>query len=105
MAQALAAAELATYDEVKGQLKSKVGMTDGLPLTLCTAFASGYVSTVRDGYAAVTTFTHVSMVGLLHWRVHKRHVSTASGRTFPRFSGCSLWLLSGCSLWLLSGCS
>lgn len=47
-ATALAAAELATYDEVKGQLKSKVGMQDGLPLTLCTAFASGYVSTVAS---------------------------------------------------------
>ena len=44
----MAAAELATYDEVKGQLKAKVGMTDGLPLTLCTAFASGYVSTVAS---------------------------------------------------------
>jgi len=47
-ATALAAAELATYDEVKGQLKAKAGMTDGLPLTLCTAFASGYVSTVAS---------------------------------------------------------
>jgi len=47
-ATALAAAELATYDEVKGQLKSKVGMTDGLPLTISTAFASGYVSTVAS---------------------------------------------------------
>jgi len=47
-ATALAAAELATYDEVKGLLKSKAGFTDGLPLTLCTAFASGYVSTVAS---------------------------------------------------------
>lgn len=47
-ATALAAAELATYDEVKGQLKSKVGMQEGLLLTLCTAFASGYVSTVAS---------------------------------------------------------
>merc|ERR1719446_176163 len=47
-ATALAAAELATYDEVKGQLKAKAGMQDVLALTLCTAFASGYVSTVAS---------------------------------------------------------
>jgi len=47
-ATALAAAELATYDEVKIQLKSKAGMQDGLLLTLTTAFASGYVSTVAS---------------------------------------------------------
>jgi len=47
-ATALAAAELATYDEVKVQLKSKAGMQDGLLLTLCTAFTSGYVSTVAS---------------------------------------------------------
>jgi len=47
-ATALAAAELATYDEVKGLLKAKAGMSDGLALTICTAFASGYVSTVAS---------------------------------------------------------
>lgn len=46
--QALAAAELATYDEVKGLLKSKAKMTEGLLLTVCTAFVSGYVSTVAS---------------------------------------------------------
>ena len=46
--QALAAAELATYDEVKGLLKAKAGMKDGLLLTCCTALASGYVSTVAS---------------------------------------------------------
>ena len=101
MAQALAAAELATYDEVKGQLKSKVGMTDGLPLTLCTAFASGYVSTVRDGYAAVT---------YLYTRLHGGIV-TLAGTQASRLHGqwahlsSPLWLLSGCSLAALSGCS
>lgn len=47
-ATALAAAELATYDEVKGLLKSKAKMTEGLLLTVCTAFVSGYVSTVAS---------------------------------------------------------
>ena len=47
-ATALAAAELATYDEVKTVLKAKAGMVDGLSLTLCTAFCSGYVSTVAS---------------------------------------------------------
>jgi len=47
-ATALAAAELATYDEVKTQLKKHAGMKDGLLLTICTAFASGYVSTVAS---------------------------------------------------------
>jgi len=47
-ATALAAAELATYDEVKGLLKAKAGFTDGLALTCCTALASGYVSTVAS---------------------------------------------------------
>ena len=45
-ATALAAAELATYDEVKGQFKKRGIFKDGLPLTVATAFVSGYVSTV-----------------------------------------------------------
>ena len=45
-ATALAAAELATYDEVKGQFKKRGIFNDGLPLTVATAFVSGYVSTV-----------------------------------------------------------
>ena len=44
-ATALAAAELASYDEAKGQLKSNLGMKDGILLTACTSFISGYVST------------------------------------------------------------
>ena len=44
-ATALAAAELASYDEAKGQLKSNFGMKDGILLTACTSFISGYVST------------------------------------------------------------
>ena len=46
-ATALAAAELATYDEVT--FKARTSMKDGeLRLTLCTAFISGYVSTVAS---------------------------------------------------------
>lgn len=62
-ATALAAAELATYDEVKGQLKAKAGMTDGLPLTLCTAFASGYVSTVASSPFDVVSRTAARVGG------------------------------------------
>ena len=48
-ATALAAAELATYDEVKETFKARTSMKDGeLRLTLCTAFISGYVSTVAS---------------------------------------------------------
>lgn len=47
-ATALAAAELATYDEVKTQLLGTGFFTPGLLLTVTTAFASGYVSTVAS---------------------------------------------------------
>merc|ERR1719453_2381798 len=47
-ATALAAAELATYDEVKTQLLNTGYFTPGLLLTVTTAFASGYVSTVAS---------------------------------------------------------
>jgi|TARA_B100000524_G_scaffold346895_1_gene247868 solute carrier family 25 uncoupling protein 8/9 len=48
-ATALAAAELSTYDEVKSQfLKRKLFDGPGLPLTLATAFISGFVSTVAS---------------------------------------------------------
>mmetsp|Transcript_27245 Transcript_27245/g.69254 ORF Transcript_27245/g.69254 Transcript_27245/m.69254 type:complete len:300 (+) Transcript_27245:16-915(+) len=47
-ATALAAAELATYDEVKGILLNTGYFQPGLLLTVCTAFASGYVSTVAS---------------------------------------------------------
>ena len=45
-ATALAAAELATYDEVKTQLSTRKIMNEGLPLHITTAFISGFVSTV-----------------------------------------------------------
>lgn len=45
-ATALAAAELATYDEVKTQLVHKNIMNEGLPCHVTTAFISGFVSTV-----------------------------------------------------------
>jgi len=45
-ATALAAAELATYDELKGTLLNTGFFTPGLLLTVTTAFGSGYVSTV-----------------------------------------------------------
>mmetsp|Transcript_43979 Transcript_43979/g.101679 ORF Transcript_43979/g.101679 Transcript_43979/m.101679 type:complete len:292 (+) Transcript_43979:140-1015(+) len=48
-ATALAAAELATYDEVKMQFKAnKVFTQDGLPLHISTATIAGYVSTVAS---------------------------------------------------------
>ena len=47
-ATALAAAELATYDEVKTQLLGTGYFQPGLLLTITTAFASGYVSTVAS---------------------------------------------------------
>lgn len=47
-ATALAAAELATYDEVKVRLLATGYFSPGLLLTICTAFASGYVSTVAS---------------------------------------------------------
>lgn len=47
-ATALAAAELATYDEVKTQLLATGYFTPGLLLTATTALASGYVSTVAS---------------------------------------------------------
>ena len=47
-ATALAAAELATYDEVKTQLLKSGYFSPGLLLTVTTAFASGYVSTVAS---------------------------------------------------------
>lgn len=48
-ATALAAAELATYDEVKTQFKkNKVFTQDGLPLHVSTSFIAGYVSTVAS---------------------------------------------------------
>jgi len=47
-ATALAAAELASYDEAKGLFKANLGMQDGLLLTICTAFVSGYISTVAS---------------------------------------------------------
>jgi len=45
-ATALAAAELATYDEAKGQLLKTGMFKEGLPLVVTTAFISGFVSTV-----------------------------------------------------------
>lgn len=45
-ATALAAAELATYDEAKGQLQKLGVLGDGLGLVMGSAFISGYVSTV-----------------------------------------------------------
>ena len=46
---ALAAAELATYDEVKETFKARTSMKDGdPPRATCTAFISGYVSTVAS---------------------------------------------------------
>merc|ERR1719326_798469 len=45
-ATALAAAELATYDEVKTQLLHRKIMSEGLPCHITTAFISGFVSTV-----------------------------------------------------------
>lgn len=48
-ATALAAAELATYDEVKSQFKkNKIFTQDGLPLHISTATIAGYVSTVAS---------------------------------------------------------
>lgn len=48
-ATALAAAELATYDEVKGKFTQYGIFKDGsLTLTLATAFVSGFVSTVAS---------------------------------------------------------
>merc|ERR1719199_670024 len=47
-ATALAAAELASYDEAKGLFKKHAGLSDGLLLTVCTAFISGYISTVAS---------------------------------------------------------
>ena len=48
-ATVLAAAELSTYDEVKTQLLHRgIFSSEGLPLTVCTAFVSGYVSTVAS---------------------------------------------------------
>jgi len=47
-ATALAAAELATYDEVKTQLLQTGMFTPGLLVTAITSFASGYVSTVAS---------------------------------------------------------
>jgi len=47
-ATALAAAELATYDEVKTRLLATGWFSPGLGLTITTAFASGYVSTVAS---------------------------------------------------------
>jgi len=48
-ATALAAAELATYDEVKMQFKkNKIFTQDGLPLHVSTATIAGYVSTVAS---------------------------------------------------------
>lgn len=45
-ATALAAAELATYDEVKTQIMKRKLMEEGLPCHVFTAFVSGFVSTV-----------------------------------------------------------
>mmetsp|Transcript_32850 Transcript_32850/g.104654 ORF Transcript_32850/g.104654 Transcript_32850/m.104654 type:complete len:303 (-) Transcript_32850:480-1388(-) len=47
-ATALAAAELATYDEVKTQFLHKGLFTEGLLCTCATAFVSGFVSTVAS---------------------------------------------------------
>ena len=47
-AQALAAAELSTYDEVKSRFLQFGVFTEGLALTVATAFVSGYVSTVAS---------------------------------------------------------
>merc|ERR1719331_896801 len=44
-ATALAAAELATYDEVKTQFLKSGMFTEGLPLVIATAFVSGFVAT------------------------------------------------------------
>jgi len=45
-ATALAAAELATYDEAKGAILNSGLLKEGLPLVCCTALISGFVSTV-----------------------------------------------------------
>ena len=45
-ATALAAAELATYDECKTQILKRKLMSEGLPCHITTAFISGFVSTV-----------------------------------------------------------
>jgi len=45
-ATALAAAELATYDECKTQILKRKLMAEGLPCHIMTAFISGFVSTV-----------------------------------------------------------
>lgn len=47
-ATALAAAELATYDEVKSRFLQFGILKEGLSLTLATAFISGFVSTVAS---------------------------------------------------------
>jgi len=47
-ATALAAAELATYDEVKQQFLKNNIVKEGLSCTLATAFVSGFVSTVAS---------------------------------------------------------
>jgi len=47
-ATALAAAELATYDEVKEQFLKRGIVKEGLGCTLATAFVSGFVSTVAS---------------------------------------------------------
>ena len=47
-ATVLAAAELATYDEVKGRFLSSGRWQAGLLCTVCTAFVSGFVSTVAS---------------------------------------------------------
>lgn len=44
-AVALAAAELATYDEAKGQIKKLNIFGDGIPLVMASAFVSGFVAT------------------------------------------------------------
>jgi len=46
-ATVLAAAELASYDEAKGALQSTFGM-NGILLTACTSFISGFISTVAS---------------------------------------------------------
>ena len=47
-ATVLAAAELATYDEVKGRFLASGFFKEGLLCTVCTAFVSGFVSTVAS---------------------------------------------------------
>jgi len=44
-AVALAAAELATYDEAKGRIKKLNIFGDGIPLVMASAFVSGFVAT------------------------------------------------------------